>query len=287
MSCRNQTRRKVGGHDHLIEWNSQLRRSRFSFAEVPRKRVPRPTRSHLMQAQPSSAEIEHEFAALRDLRRRTSENHTAGNTLDPDLPEQHKRDSALYSSFETLGLADGESNSSNSHEGPSNVHGYANGHTGTIPSDDPFHLFWVPARLHPEIAPTEFRAFLKEHARGPPPGTEADGSASTASTSDSRPGIARAPSSGLSRRPSLLSRQYEPSADPAEDQIVPSVKRSNSRRPIAADLTIADLQRLDQLAEEAATSPDPAKLRGLLRRSMSLGIPPGMSTQSHRAILPR
>jgi hypothetical protein len=42
----------------------------------------------------------------------------------------------------------------------------------SAPSDDPRNLYWVPAHLHPELAPTEFRAFLKAHAHPDADGTE-------------------------------------------------------------------------------------------------------------------
>lgn len=44
----------------------------------------------------------------------------------------------------------------------------------SAPSDDPRNLYWVPAHLHPELAPTEFRAFLKAHAHSDAEGANTD-----------------------------------------------------------------------------------------------------------------
>lgn len=148
--------------------------------------------------------------------------------------------------------------------------------TSEGPADDPFHLFWVPASLHPEIAPAEFRAFLKEHARTPPPG---EGS-STVERSNSAASLSGA---GLGRKKSMLSRQYKPSEDDGveNEQVVPLRRnRSNRFANRGPPLTISDLQVLEELAEEASESDDPSRLRTVLRRSLSLNLSPtGMSFQ--------
>ncbi|KAG8678287.1 hypothetical protein FRC09_019962, partial [Ceratobasidium sp. 395] len=139
--------------------------------------------------------------------------------------------------------------------------------------DDSAHLFWVPAHLHPEIAPSEFRAFLKEHARAADAGTSDEGptdSSTAAPESTPFPGPARALSnSGLGRKKSMLSRQYRPSADDTDDEPQP-VRRSRSSIYGGPQLTIGDLQKIDELAQDA----DPAKLRAVLRRSLSLNVAP-------------
>ncbi|CAG8442665.1 12233_t:CDS:2 [Acaulospora colombiana] len=65
-----------------------------------------------------------------------------------------------------------------------------------IETDNPSHLFWVPAHLHPEIAPNEFRKWLKNHAKD-----------------DYSSGI-----SSLRRRKSTLSRQYIPSENDEDEK---------------------------------------------------------------------
>jgi hypothetical protein len=210
--------------------------------------------------QPSPVEIQREVEALRDIRRRST-SQGSGLVLDPDLPNESSPTSptaGYWTSGTNPGLTDGDSSSSSHEDGSSSERSSA---------DDPFHLFWVPARLHPEIAPTEFRAFLKEHARNPP--SEGAGnlsrSASTASTS-----------SRLGRRSSMLSRQYRPTdSDGSEDEhILPLRRNRSSIYNPGPQLTINDLQKLDQLAEEASESDDPTKLRSILRRSLSLNVAP-------------
>ncbi|KAJ6591649.1 hypothetical protein DFH09DRAFT_1244702 [Mycena vulgaris] len=205
--------------------------------------------------QPSEVDIRREVEALRDIRRRST---TPGAlTLDPDLPNQGPPSP-------TSPYRDPDAPSTSALQPDSKS-------PQSQSSDDPFHLFWVPASLHPEIAPAEFRAFLKEHARQP---SEDDDnqlhrSSSTASTVPS----------GLGRKKSMLSRPYQPSEnDSADDSVVPlrrnrsSIYSTNQNQ--GPQLTIADLQKLEELAEEASSSDDPAKLRNILRRSLSLNLSP-------------
>jgi hypothetical protein len=70
----------------------------------------------------------------------------------------------------------------------------------TPPDDgDPGSVFWVPARLHPELAPQEFKHYLeakKKEIRKPSRGEESLSAGSNLS-----------PSSSLQRKKSMLSRQ--------------------------------------------------------------------------------
>lgn len=214
--------------------------------------------------QPSQLEIQREVEALRDIRRRSSTQGGPGALiLDPDLPNPSSPPSptaAYWSATSSAShqLNDGDS-SSGSHEDSSSSE------ERVISSDDPFHLFWVPARLHPEIAPAEFRAFLKEHARTPPPdGSTALGRSLTTT------------SPGLERKRSMLSRQYEPSgADDVEEETIVPIRRNRTVLVHAGpQLTINDLQRLEELAEEATKDGDPSKFRTVLRRTLSLNVSP-------------
>ena len=218
--------------------------------------------------QPSEYEIQREVEALKDLRRRST--NPAALTIDPDLPNQPSQTSPTSPyrlnrvfnspdvvSIEGSGRIDtaDQAGASWSRQGDDTANG---------PSYDPFHLFWVPASLHPEIAPAEFRAFLKEHARTSP----SEESASLGRSFSS--------SSSLSRKKSMLSRQYKPKdTDGDEEENVVPVKRSRSiYRNEGPQLTISDLQKLEELAEEASQSDDPSKLRNVLRRSLSLNVSP-------------
>lgn len=213
--------------------------------------------------QPSELEIQREVEVLRDLRRRST---TPGALLiDPDLPSGSSGSNSPAST--TWSGGDGDS-SSTSHDDDMSADSHNGGAADDSPANDPFHLFWVPANVHPEIAPAEFRAFLKEHARSPPPPGEANlnrsGSLSSLSTGS------------LSRKKSMLSRQYRPSANDgvgegAEEEIVP-VKRTPSLYRQGPQLTISDLQRLEELADEASQSDDPTRLRTMLRRSLSMNV---------------
>lgn len=216
--------------------------------------------------QPSPVEIQREVEALRDIRRRSTAQGGPGSlVLDPDLPNESSPSSptaGYWTSGSTPGLTNGESSSSSHEDGSSSERSAA---------DDPFHLFWVPARLHPEIAPTEFRAFLKEHARGP----SADGSGPL-SRSPSNVSV----SSRLGRRTSMLSNQFDPNASDVTEteHILPLRRNRSSIYNSGPQLTINDLQKLDELAEEASRSDDPTRLRSILRRSLSLNVAPsGMS----------
>lgn len=231
--------------------------------------------------QPSEYDIQREVEALRDIRRRST---TPGALIiDPDLPNQSPPSSpttAYRLGTPSMGLPfSTESTPSLQSDESSAEGGSSSGTSGSSesasvpnnPADDPFHLFWVPASLHPEIAPAEFRAFLKEHARSPP---SDDGSSSPA-RSDSLSSLSS--SSSLGRKRSMLSRQYRPAEhDGVEDEHIVPLRRNRSslytnRGP---QLTINDLQKLEELAEEASESDDPSRLRNVLRRSLSLNMSP-------------
>lgn len=170
--------------------------------------------------QPTELEIELERETLRDIRRRST---IQVATVDPDLP-----------STSSASLPD-DSDSAN--------------------VEDPLHLFWVPAHVHPELAPGEFRAFLKENANLE---------------------RSRSAGGGLGRKKSMLSRQYSPSANDnveSESVKIKPRRRASTRGDNVPQLTIEDLQNLEQLAEEASKSDDPSQLRSVLRRSLSLNVP--------------
>ncbi|PWN50557.1 hypothetical protein IE53DRAFT_88776 [Violaceomyces palustris] len=174
---------------------------------------------------------------------------------------------------------------------------------------DPSHLFWVPASVHPEISPTDFRNFLKDHASRAVNQhaliAQADASDPSSSTGDSADASALAKkigsarrqadangsspsdlisrSTSLTRRGSTLRRQYRPENDTDDDSDSPRPlplhrQKSNLASSIPA-LTIDDLQKLEQLAEEASRSQDPTRLRSVLRRTLSLNVSPSALDQ--------
>ncbi|KAI0925055.1 hypothetical protein AcW2_005751 [Taiwanofungus camphoratus] len=209
--------------------------------------------------QPSEYEIQREVEALRDIRRRSTAGGPGSLILDPDLPGASSQASST-----TAYWSPADDSSSSSHEDGSDT-------SSADAKDDPFHLFWVPARLHPEIAPAEFRQFLKEHARAPV---------------DEVGVLARSTSTGseLGRKRSMLSRQYKPSANDGvgeeEESVVPlRQNRTSVFANSGPQLTINDLQKLEELAEEASKSDDPTKLRSVLRRSLSYNVAPSVIDQ--------
>jgi len=221
--------------------------------------------------QPSEYEIQREVEALRDIRRRSAA--PGALTIDPDLPNPSSPTSPTArtrpSGSPTSPRRSTSNSSSSSHDRSSSDRSSHGAHSAEsdnaqIPSsvDDPFHLFWVPASVHPEIAPAEFRAFIKEHARAiPPDGTELGRSVSSSSTS------------GIGRKRSMLRRQYQPREnDGIEEEKVVPLRRKHSYLYNPVQLSFDDLQRLEQLAEEASENDDSSRLRNVLRRSLSLTL---------------
>nr|CDI53552.1 conserved hypothetical protein [Melanopsichium pennsylvanicum 4] len=192
--------------------------------------------------------------------------------------------------------------------------------SGSLSPKDPSHLFWVPASVHPEISPSDFRNFIKEHAaravtqRAVTQRADQD----DAATDDTLPPLALGDSpiaqrlisvrqqqqerqnqtndahgallgrsTSLSRRGSTLRRQYRPENDTDEtDEDKASLPLQRNRSGLnradyglsIPNLTIADLQRLEAAAEEASQTQDPAMLRSVLRRTLSLNTTPDLDT---------
>jgi len=213
-----------------------------------------------VEMQPSQFEIQREVENLRDIRRRSSAGGPGALILDPDLPNQSALGAVPLNYWDPIQAASG-SGSSAEESGSS-----ADDHDDGSDGGDPNSLFWVPARLHPEIDPAEFRAFIKEHARTP-----VDGS----SPLDRSFSIS---SGGLGRKKSMLNREYKPSVNDGvenEGQVVPLRRnRTSYYNNPGPQLSISDLQKLDELAEEASQSDDPSKLRSVLRRTLSLNMSP-------------
>ncbi|KAF2396967.1 hypothetical protein EJ06DRAFT_533684 [Trichodelitschia bisporula] len=124
--------------------------------------------------------------------------------------------------------------------------------------EDPSRLFWVPARLHPELAPVEFKTFIQDRAKTIKRSSLSDDALSPNSTQ----------SGSLRRKKSMLSRQvndgtgYEDGAERLER------KRSGHAGP---DRTAISLHQLENLVN------DPS---GIARR-MSIDSPrPSMDSGS-------
>jgi hypothetical protein len=193
------------------------------------------------------------------MRRISSQSGPGSLTLDPDLPPQ--------SPGSTL---------SPSSDAEDDV---------IIPGGAGGAFFWVPASLHPELAPGEFKAFLRNHRREVEEGAEQGpseaslGRVGSIGLQRSSSGLSRS-SSGLARKRSMLSRQYDPTkgGDDDDQEGATTIKRNRSvYSDNAPQLTIKDLQKLDDLADAAASGNrgEANLIRSQLRRSMSLGLPGG------------
>jgi hypothetical protein len=208
--------------------------------------------SHISGVCNSPGELQAELDSLRSLRRRSLSQPTEG--LDPDLPAS---DLHPLSPTSPTTVPSGPSSGSESPSSPTD----STASTSPDPHKTPLaDLFWLPAHLHPEIAPQEFRNFLRDHTANPENLLGRSGS--------------------LTRKRSTLSRQYHPSekdgvgeGDRKEDGSPKVRPRASIRRPPGMEgldkLTISDLQRLEALASQAEDD-NHQQFRGLVRRSLSL-----------------
>lgn len=162
----------------------------------------------------SPAAVAQELSNLQALRRMSMDVHAAG---DPDLPALNP--AAIPPS-------------------------------PTASDDDDSRLFWVPARLHPELAPKEFKSFLESKAEqikrrsgdlsslGGTPATSRSSSLSVSST-------------GLSRKKSMLSREVNSSAGFRDGADILERHRSMSNQ---SDPNLAELGNL--VANSLAQRPE-------------------------------
>ncbi|TVY90588.1 Protein zds1 [Lachnellula willkommii] len=162
------------------------------------------------------AAVAQELSNLQALRRMSMD---VGNTSDPDLP-----------SFQGVALM------------PSIAP------TGNDDEDDPSRLFWVPARVHPELAPMEFKNFLENRV-------QSIKRRSGDQTSLSPDGLERSDSGGsLRRKKSMLSRQIDNDGGRGavgyEDGAEQIQRKKSLSTDQALDLKIADLQELDALVRD-------------------------------------
>ncbi|KAI9711878.1 MAG: hypothetical protein M1828_001789 [Chrysothrix sp. TS-e1954] len=106
--------------------------------------------------------------------------------------------------------------------------------------DDASRLFWVPARLHPELAPKEFKTFVEDRVdrikrrSGEDAGGSVDGP------------LRRGSSRSLDRRTSMLSKTVEAPSDLRDGAEVLERKRSKPlhRRETSAETSLHELEHL-------------------------------------------
>ncbi|KAL9000733.1 MAG: hypothetical protein Q9169_000769 [Polycauliona sp. 2 TL-2023] len=161
--------------------------------------------------------VAQELSNLQALRRMSMNANTAG---DPDLP------------------------SFNSNFGIPNAPP-----SGKADEDDSAQLFWVPARIHPELAPTEFKTFIDSKVNSikrrsgdgslTPDGLQRDGSGG-----------------GLRRKKSMLSRQIDNSGGRGAEGYQDGAERLDRKKSLSGSDTlntgISNLQDLEELVSDSA-----------------------------------
>ncbi|KAL8716062.1 MAG: hypothetical protein Q9225_006258 [Loekoesia sp. 1 TL-2023] len=121
---------------------------------------------------------------------------------------------------------------------------------GAADEDDQARLFWVPARIHPELAPTEFKTFIDSKVNAikrrsgelslSPDGLQREGSGG-----------------GLRRKKSMLSRQIDNSGGKGADGYQDGAERLDRKRSLSGAETlnkgITNLQDLEELVNDSET----------------------------------
>ena len=117
--------------------------------------------------------------------------------------------------------------------------------------EDESRLFWVPARLHPELAPTEFKTFLENRVDQIKRRSSSESSLSAESPSRQGSG------SSLRRKKSMLSRQIDNSGGRAADGYEDGAERLEKKRSISGhqrpDLKVSDFEDLDDTVKDPQT----------------------------------
>lgn len=109
--------------------------------------------------------------------------------------------------------------------------------------DDASRLFWVPARVHPELAPTEFKSFIEDKVSKIKRRSIGEDSISAESTQSLSPS-----GSGLRRKKSMLSRQVEEPTGYKDGAERLERKRSSGQHVYSP--TIANIQELETIAKD-------------------------------------
>ncbi len=122
--------------------------------------------------------------------------------------------------------------------------------------DDSSRLFWVPARLHPELAPKEFKSFLESKAdqikrRSGELSSSASEETSRSSSLSSQGGAAA--KGGLQRKKSMLSRQIDNSNGRGAEGYQDGAERLERKRSKSARNQPQDpnLEELESLVTDA------------------------------------
>ncbi|QUC16422.1 uncharacterized protein UV8b_00663 [Ustilaginoidea virens] len=165
-------------------------------------------------------DIAQELSNLQALRRMSMD---VGNNIDPDMPPMG------FSAMPVIAP------------------------TGDDDENDPSRLLWVPARVHPELAPSEFKSFLEKRVQ-----SIRRRSGESSLSTDSEPN--RSDSDSLRRRKSMLCRQIDNSGGQGAIGYVDGAERlegkRSSRGTLSPELSLDDLVKdpsraVQKFAQEA------------------------------------
>ena len=119
--------------------------------------------------------------------------------------------------------------------------------TGDADEDDTSRLFWVPARLHPELAPKEFKTFLDSRVDSI---KRRSGDGSLSADGPDRKGSG----GGLRRKKSMLSRQIDNSGGRGADGYQDGAERLERKKSLSGQEVlktgISNLQELEVLVND-------------------------------------
>ncbi|KAI4109757.1 MAG: hypothetical protein LQ339_001541 [Xanthoria mediterranea] len=122
--------------------------------------------------------------------------------------------------------------------------------SGKADEDDSARLFWVPARIHPELAPTEFKTFIDSKVNSI---KRRSGDGSLSADGLQRDGAG----GGLRRKKSMLSRQIDNSGGRGAEGYQDGAERLDRKKSLSGAETfntgISNLQDLEELVNDSAT----------------------------------
>ncbi|KAI2705198.1 hypothetical protein CBS147332_3119 [Penicillium roqueforti] len=136
--------------------------------------------------------------------------------------------------------------------GDPDLPGFAPPPSPSADEDDASRLFWVPARLHPELAPKEFKSFLD---------SKADLIKRRSGDSSTLGAERQGSGGGLNRKRSMLSRQIDNSAGYTDGADRLEHQRSQSNKQ--GGMLSPNLQQLESLVDDSQVVAKESLLRGM------------------------
>lgn len=143
--------------------------------------------------------------------------------------------------------------------------------SGSADEDDRARLFWVPARIHPELAPTEFKTFIDNRVK------------SIKRRSEERnlsPDGLQQEGSGLRRKKSMLSRQIDNTSSDGADGYTDGAELLDRKTSQPGGVGMEDLHGLEALVS------DPSRARQKLSIDTQSNLGSDKSVGDDMPILP-